>query len=357
MANVETLANDIAGLNINASESPQMQSPSPAEASLLERNSGIISEDIKEIFSLAGRLEELRNDLSHDPTALCRQAGIIAVQATELEKRAHILKSNTRDAVLAKLVEFGGHVKDKVKKLRREFKEPIEKIVEDTLEVPGSGNDSLIVRGAERCYQEAKSPDGTLNYQRSSLYQDSHDEEGIEQIWINFWTQIFAGCLRSTLFDPSAVSNCGMHDFDLDNIPPYLFRVFALGSEGRNDNEVIASWVSVDGEPHDRVDLLSTEREKPTSLLCKHCIPCKPKDRICSDNLVSWTSSLLPAIQCAIAKRHIWDEKEIKICVVDTEKFPRGQFIRDIQLHTVYSRPGIEECQSYFFNFRLNENL
>lgn len=53
---------------------------------------------------------------------------------------------------------------------------------------------------------------------------------------------------------------------------------------------------------------------------------------------MSWTSSLLFAIQYAIWRCHKFgcDSADIKICVVDTRKFPHKQFAQDKWLLQVY---------------------
>lgn len=48
-----------------------------------------------------------------------------------------------------------------------------------------------------------------------------------------------------------------------------------------------------------------------------------------NNNLVSWTSSFLYVVQYAIYKSQQGGASEVYICVVDTTKFPRGQFAHD----------------------------
>jgi hypothetical protein len=55
----------------------------------------------------------------------------------------------------------------------------------------------------------------------------------------------------------------------------------------------------------------------------------KDYERQPRDNFMSWTSSLLDALQYT---RYRWyhfgcSSEEIKVCVVDTTKFPQGEFI------------------------------
>ena len=60
-----------------------------------------------------------------------------------------------------------------------------------------------------------------------------------------------------------------------------------------------------------------------------------------SDNFVSWTSSLSFALQYIIY-RHIESRDgssldSIYLCIIDTDSFPKGTFIRDIDLISAYS--------------------
>lgn len=71
---------------------------------------------------------------------------------------------------------------------------------------------------------------------------------------------------------------------------------------------------------------------------------------------MSWSSSLLFVLQCAIWKRRQFnsDPSDVKICMVDTRKFPHGQFARDKSLLREYSKtPELDKEMKRFFDFRL----
>jgi hypothetical protein len=75
-----------------------------------------------------------------------------------------------------------------------------------------------------------------------------------------------------------------------------------------------------------------------------------------ADNLMSWSSSLLFVIQYAIWRCHKrrCDHAEVEICMIDTRKFPRGQFARDKSLLRAYREASeLDEKMRSFFNFRL----
>lgn len=88
------------------------------------------------------------------------------------------------------------------------------------------------------------------------------------------------------------------------------------------------------------------------SHLTKSCF--RGKD---TDNLISWSSSLLFVIQYAIWRchnSHHGDPAKVEICMVDTRKFPHGQFVRDMSLLRAYREaPEVDEKMRSFFNFRL----
>ena len=72
---------------------------------------------------------------------------------------------------------------------------------------------------------------------------------------------------------------------------------------------------------------------------------------------MSWSSSLLFVIQCAVWRCHHrrCGEDEVKICAVDTRKSTRGQFARDMALLRAYRQIAKhDERTNKFFDFRLN---
>ena len=118
-----------------------------------------------------------------------------------------------------------------------------------------------------------------------------------------------------------------------DGIPRYLFRVFTPNSDGTTDRFWVKSKDAKYSSADSRVD-----NQRVASMLNRH-LRWRGKDED-PDNWVSWTSSLLFALQY-IFYRHI-DSRDgssldrIYLCVVDTVSFPKGVFLRDMDLIDAY---------------------
>ncbi|KAH7109749.1 hypothetical protein B0J13DRAFT_294967 [Dactylonectria estremocensis] len=158
------------------------------------------------------------------------------------------------------------------------------------------------------------------------------------QSWISFWVQAlnnFPG--GPTLFYPPASPAARSLEWSFSDIPRYLLRAFDLASSGRNDDSVVASTMSVSETERSKIDILSLGRNDAADMLYQHLT--KPCFRgVDSDNLMSWSSSLLFVIQYAIWRSHMRNRSpaDIQICAIDTRKIPPGQFARDMWLLQVY---------------------
>jgi hypothetical protein len=256
----------------------------------------------------------------------------------------------------------------------------------------------MLWKVAEECYKQATGPSGTLDADdyfipleeaqlewpydpdfESEEYYEHEDRINLDedyatafqaqterrdqarteerQSWPDFWARVLSNSPDGpTLFYPPASRKNQSLRFDA--IPQYLFRTFDADSSGKNDENVIASTASVFG-PHERsrIDLLALHEDKAAHLLHKHLTKgCFSGE--CSDNLMSWTSSLLFAIQYAVWRlqcrgRH---SSDIKICAVDTGRFPRGQFARDTWLLEAYKLNANQDDPAQdFFRFRLED--
>lgn len=192
------------------------------------------------------------------------------------------------------------------------------------------------------------------NRERKAERKEQERKEQKEN-WIGFWVEALRTCQDGpTLFYPQAshLSQCHLTD-----VPRYLFRAFDQASSGLSNECLVASVESISDESNSRVDILSKPREVSTRLLYRHlnksCFGGGDK----SDNLMSWSSSLLFVIQYAIWRCHQrgCGEDEVKICAVDTRKFPRGQFARDMALLRAYRQSAKhDKDMNKFFDFRLN---
>jgi hypothetical protein len=144
------------------------------------------------------------------------------------------------------------------------------------------------------------------------------------------------------------------------DLPRHLFRTFDAKSSGLNNESVIASLASAKRRlDSGRVNILSQESEKVATVLHMHLT------KYCfggtyQDDLMSWTNSLLFSVQYAIYRAHTLGRHRstVMICVIDTNEFPSGQFMRDITLLEGY-RPaakGLDTSILKFFDFRLNND-
>lgn len=145
--------------------------------------------------------------------------------------------------------------------------------------------------------------------------------------------------MAALAFQPSA--DLPLLDRSLDHIPRYLFRTYAPKSSGSTNDTVVEAPAASRANGH--VDLLQQPRDRAASTLWNH-LNWKTRNgtwfRDQDDNLMSWTSSLFFAIQHGLRRHHSdWDSPDhsnIRICIVDTRKFPRGTFVKDLDLMEAY---------------------
>lgn len=152
--------------------------------------------------------------------------------------------------------------------------------------------------------------------------------------------------------------------------PRYLFRVFTPYSQGTTDTHWVKSMAASDGLACGETDIFSLKnKERAADMLNRHL----RWQKLCHDNLVSWTSSLLVALvyifhlRASIHKEATLDE--IQLLVVDTATFPKGVFMRDLDLlysflsfnkglRNLYSlrrRKSSEFSGSYYFGEYLSQ--
>jgi hypothetical protein len=194
----------------------------------------------------------------------------------------------------------------------------------------------------QACLHEATHPAGDLNCKRldtldllrtftteSELDLTEFSEEQVERLrdslhpdWIQLWIDLIQRHEEPTLWRLSAPQDSIRVESPL--VPTYLFRVYDANSEGINRKDVIASGASINTSHDSRQDLLSIEGSDSARRLDRH-LDWKSRE---ASNLISWTSSLLSAIQCAKCRRdyHKWTANRVSICVVDTRKFSPDQF-------------------------------
>ncbi|KAK4893547.1 hypothetical protein LTR49_028481, partial [Elasticomyces elasticus] len=173
-------------------------------------------------------------------------------------------------------------------------------------------------------YAEAESM-----HQQRRFESRLRSERKTEWAWFGFWVQLLNKCFRGpTLFWPLADKVLG----DLPKTPRYIFRTFDSASSGKSDGDMVASSASIHMPRISRVDLLSLEPDESCKRLCDHLQKKCFGNANFDDNLMSWSSSLLFVLQYAIWRCNVrrCSPAEVSVCVVDTTKFPHGQFARDM---------------------------
>ncbi|KAL3420692.1 hypothetical protein PVAG01_07137 [Phlyctema vagabunda] len=122
-----------------------------------------------------------------------------------------------------------------------------------------------------------------------------------------------------------------------DDIPRYLFRVFTPKSCGKTDGSWTKSMDARRVTEKGRVDIFTREdNEQVASMLNAHLRWWEGTE----DNLVSWTSSLLFALVYIFHLHANCKDgsafDDIFICIIDTTMFPKGVFLRDMDLIQAY---------------------
>ncbi|KAK4065962.1 uncharacterized protein Triagg1_8271 [Trichoderma aggressivum f. europaeum] len=124
-------------------------------------------------------------------------------------------------------------------------------------------------------------------------------------------------------FRPSGNLATKLHD-----TPRYLFRVFSDASAGENSSECMKS---VDALDDIFTDIFARDAFTVALTLNEH-LRWQPKSY--GDPFISWTTSLLVAIQYAIYKHKTECAalSTIHLCIIDTTLFPDGVFLKDLDL-------------------------
>ncbi|KAH9204265.1 hypothetical protein DL95DRAFT_122063 [Leptodontidium sp. 2 PMI_412] len=148
--------------------------------------------------------------------------------------------------------------------------------------------------------------------------------------------------LALSLSDPEYLLFCPSGDEawlqeKFDDIPRYLFRVFTPKWCGTTDRSWTKSMDARRATEKSRVDIFAREdNEQVARMLHRHL---RWREGL-EDNFVSWTSSLLFAL-VYIFHLHANSRDgsffdDIFLCIIDTTKFPKAVFLRDMDLIQVY---------------------
>ncbi|RFN49474.1 hypothetical protein FIE12Z_6263 [Fusarium flagelliforme] len=193
---------------------------------------------------------------------------------------------------------------------------------------------------------------------REGLSEETKDD--VREEWARFWSQTMNSCADGpTLFAPPKLplqfetSQPPPHMDPLacdwseplhphqntpklppSDLPRFLFRAHDMDGT-LNNEDTIASWgYHAYGPKHAKRDIFSLSKGIASKMLFKHL---NGGERTTpADNLVSWSSSLLYAIKSANCPSAEQSSHRVFICVLDTTKFPKSQFMSATRLRDNY---------------------
>lgn len=270
------------------------------------------------------------------------------------------IKEAAAKSIIQRLVTLGHKTRTTKAKLDSCYPTLIE--IAKKLLAAGNGlyPELILSRIAEACYVATTSRGGTIGSDETPHPNIVSAREKKELSWPAFWREVLTKCPHgSTLFDTGPILRLPVLSWPVPRevkIPPYLFRVFDYHSISTGDDNEILSQAAADRMDSMKKDLLSQDKDTATEKLYRH-LKWHGFSSSDPDNLVSWTSSLLFAIQYAVYRcyQHGTDPADIKICVVDTSKFAPGQFVRDLHLIELHNSHDTDPAAHDFFNFRLTD--
>ncbi|KAJ4251082.1 hypothetical protein NW762_011733 [Fusarium torreyae] len=356
--------------------------------------------DVNQAISILSRLLADDKDAINkgDAVEICS----LRTKANELASIAHVFNDRAERSIIAQVISMGGLQKPDISKLLWHFDRHILAIAK---RIVGESEDdaNILWRIAEECYNEAINCSGKLDpddyfnaleetylelpydrdFESAEYYEHEnrlnvHEEYAevrrrstdlseqlngirktrVRKSWIRFWARALSRCPGGpTLFHPPARLIATPAEWSVKDIPRYLFRAFDSNSAGTSNCNVVASVMSMDPTSNgSRDDIFSLKDQDASDMLHRHLVKgCFWSSG--SDNLMSWSSSLMFVIQYAIwrkcnSKPEV--PKDVWICAVDTRKFPQGQFAKDKWLLHAYGNTKLDDQQKKFRELRLD---
>lgn len=277
---------------------------------------------------------------------------LVRTRGLQLARLAQLLSDSAIPALARQVICLDGETSFAVDDLLEYFNKPIENITQKVIET--SGSEGILQKIAEECYHQATSPTGELNpddYLATSKWAESKDRR---ENWIKFWTRSLCNCPGGpTLFQPKEDSVTKPPT----QTPRYLFRAWDNNSTGANGEDVIASIYSKDDKAdRHKIDIFSMNYRKASEMLHHH-LSKGPFTSLVTDNLVSWSSSLMFVIQYAnwrLCNTRCNPQNDVRICAVHTAKFPRGQFAKDMWLLKSFRDAKFRPEELWIRNLRLD---
>ncbi|KAH6686962.1 hypothetical protein F5X68DRAFT_240428 [Plectosphaerella plurivora] len=335
-------------------------------------------------------------DIGRDLNTLLRPDAIAALylEARELGRLSRQFSNIAETALIMRFVRMAGppepQLRGVVGRLRKEIA-AISRAVETEENYP-----DYLWMTAWECRRQASESSGTLHLEKLlkaeevppmsasewckeyhihpvEVEEDIQDDsppktpKQLQESWVDFWTRIILKCpggptlFQPTQFGPSPSSDVScMFPFSTD-LPRYLYRVVDPTTLDGEIPEVAASvmWLSERGHPDQvdaSIDLLSQDTFVAADKLRRH-LTNSSLDGEDNDNLLSWSSSLPYALQTAVYRgvQRSCADTDVYVCVVDTTKFPTGQFVRDRWLLKAYRDTAVARAERRWFDSRLDD--
>ncbi|KAL4900132.1 hypothetical protein BDW74DRAFT_104352 [Aspergillus multicolor] len=153
----------------------------------------------------------------------------------------------------------------------------------------------------------------------------------------------------SLIFNPGPIYGPYTPLFNENFTPQYLYRLVAPQSAGTTTSSTVVPPL-IEGNAKDIFDLPAP---KAANLLLNHLLWQRGHETGC--NLMSWTSSLLFALQYALYRyRKDGDDlRHIQLIILDTTLFPAGTFIQDMEIMRAFQ--GSDRRLQKFVEFRETE--
>ncbi|KAJ5736771.1 uncharacterized protein N7483_001896 [Penicillium malachiteum] len=402
--NSDSLVDSIEGLNladtITGPSGSASRCSSPAQQAVIET----IQELITSLEATLAHAQQAENAIeeTHTPSG----QGIVKLSSlkrriTALAKTTKIISNATEHYILDYITSLAGSG-TLLQNILPRYTNELECIARNVLDSTGDDN-NVLRETLEMCYDQALCTSGTLHldnhfislgeaslewpYNPDFESDDYYDHENRLDIddryaeaflaqceresklnkrererqeneeWIRFWVRALGQCPDGPTLFYSPASQ--LPDSE-SAVPRYLFRAFDKESSGRSDHSIVASAESISAIAcRSKVDILSRPSEEIIQMLYRHLTKSCFGRGENTDNLMSWSSSLLFVIQYAVWRCYQLkcDPAEVQICTIDTRKFPPGQFVRDMSLIRAHREaPNLHREMRSFFEFRLKNS-
>ncbi|KAL8916749.1 MAG: hypothetical protein Q9172_006154 [Xanthocarpia lactea] len=146
--------------------------------------------------------------------------------------------------------------------------------------------------------------------------------------------------------------------FEQNIVPTYLIRVYAPNSAGQTTRSYVIPPASNLDQFDLMQDIFTLPQQKAATRLNEHFRWDRSHENRC--NLMSWTSSLLFALQYGLYKHRgnhsaKPDLSKISLLLLDTRGLPEGTFVKDLEIMETfgaYSDPKVQKNLKDFLKFR-----